>query len=189
MGWEHGQISHFILGIIIDVKLPGGLSPVRLVQVVRGILDFVFSAQYPMHTTGTLERLEDAQMWFHQNKGIFVDLGIRDDFNLPKLYSCEHYVPNIKLFGTSDNYNTENTEWLHINLTKDTYHSTNRKDEFSQMTLWLKCKEKIQWHNKFIEWKQSGCPPPPIVENLHPGEEQQEFTHLKTWKVGLRSQD
>ncbi|KAJ7127220.1 hypothetical protein C8R44DRAFT_874304 [Mycena epipterygia] len=37
------------------------------------------------------------------------------------------------------------------------------------MTLWLECKEKIQRHNKFIEWKQSGCPPPPIVENLHPG--------------------
>ncbi|KAJ7862346.1 hypothetical protein B0H14DRAFT_3084655 [Mycena olivaceomarginata] len=120
-GREHDQISRFLLGIIIDVKLPRGLSPVRLVQAVRGILHFVFSAQYPMHTTETLELLEDARMWFHQNKGIFVDLGIRDDFNLPKLHLCEHYVPNIKLFGTSDNYNTENTERLHIDLAKDAY--------------------------------------------------------------------
>ncbi|KAJ7330270.1 hypothetical protein DFH08DRAFT_916532 [Mycena albidolilacea] len=168
-GQEHDQISRFLLGIIIDVKLPGGLSPVRLVQAVRGILDFVYSAQYPMHTTETLEGLEDARMQFHRNKAIFVDLGIRDNFNLPKLHSCEHYVPNIKLFGTSDNYNTENTERLHIDLARDAYRSTNRKDEFSQMTLWLERKEKIQWHDKFIEWKRSGCPPPPVISNLHPG--------------------
>ncbi|KAJ7832325.1 hypothetical protein B0H14DRAFT_3871967 [Mycena olivaceomarginata] len=145
------DISRLLLGRNIDMKLPGGLSPVRLVQAVRGILDFVFSAQYPMHKTETLERLKDARMRFHQNKGIF------------------HYVPNIKLFGTSDNYNAENTERLHIDLAKDAYRSTNRKDEFSQMTLWLERKEKIQRHDKFIEWKRSGCPPPPIVENLHPG--------------------
>ncbi|KAJ7896209.1 hypothetical protein B0H13DRAFT_2523416, partial [Mycena leptocephala] len=168
-GREHDQISRFLLGIIIDVKLPGGLSAVRLVQAVRGILDFVYSAQYPMHTTATLERLEDARMQFHRNKAIFVELGIREDFNLPKLHSCEHYVPNIKLFGTTDNYNTEYTERLHIDLAKDAYRSTNRKAEFSQMTLWLERKEKIQRHDKFVEWKQSGCPPPPIVENLHPG--------------------
>ncbi|KAJ7871067.1 hypothetical protein B0H13DRAFT_2555721 [Mycena leptocephala] len=150
-GREHDQISRFLLGIIIDVKLPGGLSAVRLVQAVRGILDFVYLAQYPMHTTVTLERLEDARMRFHRNKAIFVELGIQEDFNLPKLHSCEHYVPNIKLFGTSDDYNTEYTERLHIDLAKDAYRSTNRKDEFSQMTLWLERKEKIQWHDKFID--------------------------------------
>ncbi|KAJ7847290.1 hypothetical protein B0H13DRAFT_2406447 [Mycena leptocephala] len=168
-GQEHDQISRFLLGIIIDVKLPGGLSSVQLVQAVQGILDFMYLAQYPMHTTVTLERLEDARMRFHRNKAIFVELGIREDFNLPKLHSCEHYVPNIKLFSTSNNYNTEYTEQLHIDLAKDAYRSTNRKDEFSQMTLWLERKEKIQRHDKFIEWKQSNCLPPPVIENLHPG--------------------
>ncbi|KAJ7871099.1 hypothetical protein B0H13DRAFT_2555611 [Mycena leptocephala] len=154
-GREHDQISRFLLGIIIDA--------------VRGILGFVYSAQYPMHTTANLERLEDARMQFHRNKAIFVELGIREDFNLPKLHSYEHYIPNIKLFGTTDNYNTEYTEGLHIDLAKDAYRSTNPKDEFSQMTLWLEGKEKIQRHDKFVEWKQSDCPPPPIVENLYLG--------------------
>ncbi|KAJ7906687.1 hypothetical protein B0H13DRAFT_1880374 [Mycena leptocephala] len=45
------------------------------------------------------------------------------------------------LFGTSDNYNTEYTERLYIDLAKDAYRSTNRKDEFSQMTLWLEPSE------------------------------------------------
>jgi hypothetical protein len=47
-----------------------------------------------------------------------------------------------KLFGASDNYNTEYTERLHIDLAKDAYRSTNFKDTFPQMTLWLERKEK-----------------------------------------------
>lgn len=73
---------------------------------------------------------------------IFVELGVRDDFNLPKLHSCAHYIMYIKLFGTTDNYNTEYTERLHIDLAKDAYRSINFKDEFPQMTLWLERKEK-----------------------------------------------
>ncbi|KAJ7805346.1 hypothetical protein B0H14DRAFT_3091618 [Mycena olivaceomarginata] len=142
-GREHDQICRFLLGIIIYVKLPGGFS--------AGVLDFVYSAQYPLHTTQTIDHLEDARMRFHRNKSIFVDLGIREDFHLPKLHGCEHYVPNITNFGTTDNYNTEYTERLHIDLAKDAYRSTNRKDEFSQMPLWLERKEKIQRHDKFID--------------------------------------
>ncbi|KAJ7821262.1 hypothetical protein B0H14DRAFT_2831726 [Mycena olivaceomarginata] len=168
-GREHDQISRFLLGIIIDVKLPGGLSSVRLVEAVRGVLDFTFIAQYPMHTTETLGRLEDARMLFHRNKDIFVDLGIREGFNLPKLHSMEHYPETIMNFGTSDNYNTEYTERLHIDLAKDAYRSTNRKDEFSQMTLWLERKEKILCHTQFVDWKSHGSPGPPIIENLNPG--------------------
>ncbi|KAJ7890239.1 hypothetical protein B0H13DRAFT_1578941, partial [Mycena leptocephala] len=114
---------------------------------------YTYRAQYPMHTTETLDGLEDARTRFHQNKSIFVDLGVREEFKLPKLHSMEHHVPNIKMFGTSDNYNTEYTQRLHIDLAKDAHRSTNRKDEFSQMTLWLEPKEKIVRHDQFIVWK------------------------------------
>ncbi|KAJ6596504.1 hypothetical protein B0H10DRAFT_1828268, partial [Mycena sp. CBHHK59/15] len=168
-GREHDQIARFLLGIIIDVKLPGGLSPVRLVGAVRGILDFVHLSQYPLHSTETLANLEEARQQFHQNKSIFVDLGVREHFNLPKIHSMEHYPRNITLFGTADNYNTEYTERLHIDLAKDAYRSTNQKDEFSQMTLWLERKEKIVRHQQFVDWKLAGSPGPPIIENLNPG--------------------
>ncbi|KAJ7841520.1 hypothetical protein B0H14DRAFT_3694203 [Mycena olivaceomarginata] len=142
-GREHDQISRFILGIIIDMKLPGGHSPVRLVKAVRGGSRLHLYGQYPMHTTETLIALEAARMLFHRNKDVFVDLGIRDGFNLPKR--------------------------LHIDLAKDAYHASNRKDEFSQMTLWLERKEKIQRHSQFVDWKFRGSPLPPIIENLNPG--------------------
>jgi hypothetical protein len=49
----------------------------------------------------------------------------------------QQYALLIQLFGTTDNYNTEQSECLHIDFTKDTYRATNHKDEYSQMTKWL----------------------------------------------------
>ncbi|KAJ7265807.1 hypothetical protein C8J57DRAFT_1069230, partial [Mycena rebaudengoi] len=80
-----------------------------------------------------------------------------------------HYVMYIKLYGTTDNYNTEYTERLHIDLAKDAYRATNFKDEFPQMTLWLERKEKIFRHEKFIKWKLDGSPAPIAVKPLPPG--------------------
>ncbi|KAI0685649.1 hypothetical protein BC835DRAFT_1455506 [Cytidiella melzeri] len=90
-------------------------------------------------------------------------LGIREHFNLPKLHFALHYSQSIRLFGTTDNFNTEYTERLHIDFTKDAYRSTNRKDEFAQMTVWLERREKVHRHAQFVEWRlnQSGIPPKP----------------------------
>ncbi|KAJ7707896.1 hypothetical protein B0H16DRAFT_1746444 [Mycena metata] len=168
-GKEHDQISRFLLSLVIDVPLPNGHSSSKLVGAVRGLLDFVYLAQYPMHTSETLAHLDNALQRFHDNKSIFVDLGVRDEFNLPKLHGCCHYTPYIKSFGTTDNYNTAYTERLHIDLAKEAYHSTNFKDEFPQMTLWLERKEKIYRHEKYIQWRLDGCPSPPVIDHIYPG--------------------
>lgn len=185
-GKEHDQISRFLLALVIDVKLPGDASSSKLVAAVRSLLDFVYLAQYPMHTSETLAYLDNALQRFHANKSIFVELGVRDDFNLPKLHYCLHYIMYIKLFGTTDNYNTEYTERLHIDLAKDAYRSTNFKDEFPQMTLWLERKEKIHRHEKYIQWRLDGCPAPPAAEVLPPGivyERQLKMTKNPTLKA------
>nr|GAT45202.1 predicted protein [Mycena chlorophos] len=122
-----------------------------------------------MHTTETLQHLENARQRFHDNKAIFVQLGIREDFNLPKLHSWRHYPFAISWIGTTDNYNTEYTERLHIDLAKEAFRSTNFKDEFSQMTVWLERREKMARHAQYIQWRLDGCPPPPIIRNLNPG--------------------
>jgi hypothetical protein len=165
-GTEHNQICRFLLGIIIDIRLPGNLDSARLIRAVRAILDFLYLAQYPCHTDQTLNLLDDALTRFHNNKGIFVDLGIRANFNLPKLHFFRHYVHMIKLYGTTDNYNTEYTERLHIDLAKDAYRATNHKDEYPQMTLWLERREKMLWHDKFVQWRLAGDPP--VQDRLPP---------------------
>jgi hypothetical protein len=65
-----------------------------------------------------------------------------------------HYQSSITLFGTTDNYNTEQTERMHINFAKNAYRATNHKDEYLQMTTWLERREKIQQHATFIKQQQ-----------------------------------
>ncbi|KAF8998031.1 hypothetical protein BDQ17DRAFT_1391788 [Cyathus striatus] len=157
-GQEHSQMACILLGLVIDIPLPDGLSSTRLICAVRAILDFLFFAQYPIHTDDTLLLLDHALSQFHRNKSIFVDLGIRENFNLPKLHFMSHYKRLIKLYGTTDNFNTEYTERLHIDLAKNAYRATNHKDEFAQMTTWLSRKEKIHRHEQYITWRLTGCP-------------------------------
>ena len=152
-GKEHNKICHILLGLIIGMHLPGNRSPYQLVCAVRSILDFLYLAQYPVHTTKTLELMKDALDCFHDNKVIFVDLGIRSNFNIPKLHALLHYSESIRLFGTTDNYNTEYTERLHIDFAKDAYAATNHKDEYVQMTRWLERKEKMHQFQNFIAWR------------------------------------
>ncbi|KAH9000966.1 hypothetical protein EDB86DRAFT_3074969 [Lactarius hatsudake] len=151
-GQEHNQMCRILLALVMDVPLAREISNSRLLRAVQALMDFAFIAQYPVHTGETLELLEDALSRFHENKSIFVVLGIRDHFNIPKLHFASHYVDLVKLYGTMDNFNTENTERLHIDLAKDTYAATNHKDEFSQMTTWLERKEKIHRHNCLVQW-------------------------------------
>ncbi|KAG2124671.1 hypothetical protein DEU56DRAFT_963354 [Suillus clintonianus] len=145
-GKEHAQNCQFLLGIIIDIRLPNNLNAGRLLRAVRGLLDFLYLAQYPCHSSETLELLHAALDTFHDNKGIFVDLGIRNNFNLPKLHAARHYPLMIMLFGTTDNYNTEYTERLHIDIAKDAYRATNHKDEFIQMTICFRREQVMMKH-------------------------------------------
>ncbi|THU77334.1 hypothetical protein K435DRAFT_702628 [Dendrothele bispora CBS 962.96] len=165
-GAEHDQICRFLLGLIIDIRLPGGLSFVPVVCATRALLDYLYMAQYSVHTGDTLARLVDALETFHENKHIFVDLGVRSDFSIPKLHNIGHHRELIELYGTTDNCNTEYTERLHIDLAKDAYRSTNHKDEYPQMTLWLERREKMQFHHKYLLRHETSCnithntPPP-----------------------------
>ncbi|KAJ6533473.1 hypothetical protein B0H19DRAFT_1213945 [Mycena capillaripes] len=162
-------LSGILLGLIVDLRLPDRQSTSRLIRAVRGALDFLYLAQYPTQSSETIPQLHDALETFHNNKQIFIDLGIRADFNFPKLHNLRHYPLIIKLFGSTDNYNTEYTERLHIDLAKDAYRATNRKDEYTQMTLWLERKEKILRHEKFILWRIAGSPGPTEIQSLwHP---------------------
>ncbi|KAG1828883.1 hypothetical protein DFJ58DRAFT_719762 [Suillus subalutaceus] len=156
-GTEHAQICRFLLGIVIGIRLPNNLNAGRLLRAVQGLLDFLYLAQYPCHSLESLQLLDDALDLFHKNKDIFIDLGIRSNFDLPKLHAARHYSAMIMMFGTTDNYNTEYTERLHIDFAKDAYRATNHKDEFVQMTRWLERKEKIMRHDKYINWRCAGA--------------------------------
>ncbi|KAG1721770.1 uncharacterized protein EDB91DRAFT_1274897 [Suillus paluster] len=57
-GMEHNQICCFLLRIIIDIRLPDNMSSTRLLRAVRGLLDFLYLAQYPCHNNYNMEYTE-----------------------------------------------------------------------------------------------------------------------------------
>jgi len=158
LGKEHKNMCRLLLGLIVDLQLADGSSSARVLKAVRGLLDFLYLAQLPSQTNVTISRLEHLLVTFHENKDIFMDLGVREHFNVPKVHSLLHYSSSILLFGTTDNYNTEQTERLHIDFTKEAYRATNHKDEYNQMTTWLERREKLQQHAMFIKWRQQHSP-------------------------------
>ena len=145
---------------VVDAPLPNRLSNARLLRCVRAIMDFsLYYFQYSIHTDTTLElmpRTPSANR-FHTNKDIFIDLGVRDHFNIPKVHfpgaiSIDLYYP---FRHHRSNFNTQYTERSHIDYAKDAYAAMNKKDEYTQMTTWLERKEKIQRHEQYINWSTS----------------------------------
>ncbi|KIM60378.1 hypothetical protein SCLCIDRAFT_124571, partial [Scleroderma citrinum Foug A] len=111
-GNERKQMAKVLLGCLV------GKVPNDVLMCYRALLDFLYLAQYPSHDEDSLEYMEDALLLFHYHKEVLVTLGIRDHFNILKFHSLLHYVECIKMYGTTDNYNTEAFKQLHIDLAK-----------------------------------------------------------------------
>jgi hypothetical protein len=99
---------------------------------------------------------------FHANKQIFIDLGGRkENINIPKVHSLDHYELLIRLFGSADGFNTESPERLHIDYAKNAYRASNRKDYINQMTLWLERQEGVARFSAYLVWAHPPAPPAP----------------------------
>jgi hypothetical protein len=155
-GKEHALMGSVILGVIANMGLLLDLDATCLLLAVCAFLDFMYIARLPVITIHHLASMKTALDAFHDNKQIFVDLDICNQFNLPKLHACTHYIASIKLFGTTYNYDTQYTEQLHIDLAKEVRRATNIKDELPQMTTWLERHKKVACHKKYIDWRHEG---------------------------------
>ncbi|KIY63227.1 hypothetical protein CYLTODRAFT_360315 [Cylindrobasidium torrendii FP15055 ss-10] len=145
-GTERKNMAKILLGCVHDVL------PRAAVTACRALLDFVYLAQYPTHDDTTLGYMESALDSWRQNKHIFLDLNIREDFLIPKIHSLTHYVDGIRLFGTTNNFNTEMFKRLHIEFAKNGWRASNRRDEFPQMTEWVTRQETVHDFEHFVEW-------------------------------------
>ncbi|KAH8995298.1 hypothetical protein EDB86DRAFT_3164988 [Lactarius hatsudake] len=184
-GQEHKDVCRIILGVVVDLALPGIRSSARLTRAVQGLLDFFYLSQYPIQTTESLDALDTALRQFHEEKEVFIELGVREHFNLPKLHSLAHYRRSITLFGSTDNYNTEQSERLHIDFTKNAYRATNFKDEYKQMTTWLERQEAMHQHNGLIESRKVLYP----FLTMHPSEKGVTFENLSNRYGAVDFQD
>ncbi|KAG1727147.1 hypothetical protein EDD22DRAFT_982766 [Suillus occidentalis] len=86
----------------------------------------------------------------HMHNDIFLKLGVREHFNIPKFHLMLHYVDAIRLFGSADGSNTELPERLHIDFAKRAYRASNRCDYIIQMTTWLRRQESIAIQEAYL---------------------------------------
>jgi hypothetical protein len=143
-GREHKEMQRVFVSLLC-----GAVQPAVLRTVVA-VIDFIYYAQFQVHTSETILRLETALKTFHENKDIFIREGIRDHFNIPKVHQMMHYVEAIRSHGTADGYNTESSERLHIDLTKEGYYASNMKDYTKQMTVWLGRQEAVNRFQAYL---------------------------------------
>jgi hypothetical protein len=145
------EIQKVILGVL------AGLIPNDAHHAMRVILDFIYYAQLPTHTSYTLLVLDDALNTWHHYKEVFVRLGVRKEllFRINKIHSMERYVRIIMDLGSADGFSTELPERLHIEYAKTAYRSTNRKQYLQQMCTYLSKCEAIAAFAGFLAWATS----------------------------------
>ena len=152
-GQEYKEVEKIFLGVI------AGLADKAVVAAVRAVLDFIYYAHFERHTDSSLRKLEAVWTDFHDKKSVFVTHGIREHFNIPKLHSTQHYLHMIKSHGTTDNFNTELPERLHIIVAKDAFDHTNKKDYIPQMRLRLQRHEAVWKFTAYLTWAVEGYIP------------------------------
>lgn len=81
--------------------------------------------------------MQQALDTWEANKMFFIRTKVWDNLNIPKFHSLHHYLDSIRRFGTTDNYNTELFERLHIDFAKRGFQASNKRDPFPQMVQWL----------------------------------------------------
>ena len=151
-GTEHKEMEKVFIGVL------AGAVNSKVLTVARSLLDFIYYSQFQLHTSKSIEKLEKCLKTFHENKQIFVELGIRKHFNIPKLHAIQHYAEGIRYLGSADGYNTESPERLHIDLTKAGYYASNHRDYTEQMTTWLQRQEAMWKRNSYLMWVNQDLP-------------------------------
>lgn len=89
---------------------------------------------------------------FYEKMDILIQLGVRNNFNFPKLHAMLHYLPMIVLHRTANRYNTKSTKRLHIDIAKDGYTAHGKVNFTAQMIKWLERSEWIAKHSAYIDW-------------------------------------
>lgn len=147
-GAEHKQMQRIFLSLLAGAP---NVSD-DILTVARALIDFIYYAQFQLHTSKSLDSLQECLDTFHRHKDVFIELGVRQDFNIPKFHSLLHYISAIRSLGSADGYNTESPERLHIDYAKEGYRASNKRDYTEQMTLWLQRQEAIDLHSAYLDW-------------------------------------
>ena len=120
-GNEYKEMERAFIGVI------AGALPPDATEGARAPMEFAMFAQYPIHTSNSLDTMSQSLKTFHEHKHHFLHPILRPHFNIPKLHPISHDVDSIKPRGSAVGFNAELPERFHIDFAKKAYRRSNKK--------------------------------------------------------------
>jgi hypothetical protein len=120
-----------------------GHIPSQMVHAISAFMEFCYLVRCSQIDEDTLLKIDVAVKCFHREREIFRDLGIHDDFSLPRQHSISHYRRLIQLFGAPNGLCSSITESKHIKAVKEPWRRSSPNQPLGQMLLTNQCLDKL----------------------------------------------
>jgi hypothetical protein len=106
-----------------------------MVRAVSAFTEVCYLARRSQIDETTLKLIDAAIERFHHEREIFIEVGVREDFCLPRQHSLMHYSSLIRLFGAPNGICSSITESKHIQAVKKPWRRSSRNQPLGQMLL------------------------------------------------------
>jgi hypothetical protein len=113
-----------------------------MVRAIAAFMEFCYLVRRSQLDEDTLHQIDMAIARFHQECEIFKEMGVRDDFALPRQHSISHYRVLIQQFGAPNGLYSSITESKHIKAVKEPWRRSSRNEPLGEMLL------TNQWNDK-----------------------------------------
>ncbi|KAF8328733.1 hypothetical protein F5887DRAFT_897430 [Amanita rubescens] len=153
----------------------------KMVQAISSFMEFCYLVRQSVLDDNDLEKLDEHLSAFHEDREIFVEEGIRDDFSLPRQHSLTHYSDMIRQFGAPNSLCSSITESKHIRAVRKPWRRSSKFNALSQMLCTNSRLDKLEATS--VDFKARGMlresiwanyidpVPPPPADNDNDGEE------------------
>ena len=112
-----------------------GFVPKEVIQTFSAFLDFYYLVRRNVLDEDDLTKIQDALDRFHAAHLVFVRLGVRDGFSLPRQHAMKHYISHIRNFGVPNGLCLSITESAHIPFVKEPWRRSSQNNPMEQMLL------------------------------------------------------
>ncbi|KAF8800429.1 hypothetical protein BYT27DRAFT_7262837 [Phlegmacium glaucopus] len=122
---------------LMKVFLPAisGLVPDAMVRAVSAFMEFCYLVRWSQIDESILVQIDAAVQRYHEERQIFITLGIHNHFDLPRQHSLLHYQSLIQMFGAPNGVCSSITESKHIKAVKQPWRRSSRNNAIGQMLL------------------------------------------------------
>ena len=112
-----------------------GLVPDQMIRALSALLEFCYLVRRSQIDEDVLIKIDAVIYRYHIEREIFVECGIRGDFNLPRQHALLHYRALIQMFGAPNGLCSSITESKHIKAVKQPWCRSSRNEPLGQMLL------------------------------------------------------